>query len=99
MANLPIFQTNNKDFLLFQNSWKAAILPILNNNINQGILIENVELAIGSNAINHLLGRMQQGWMIADVNAGAVIYRSAAFNNKTLTLTSDTNCIVSLWMF
>lgn len=96
-ANLPIFQTNNKDLILLQNSWKAAIQPVLSNEINQGILIET-SLSIGNNVINHLLGRKPNGWILADVDGAAVIYRSAAFNNLTLTLNSDAAVNVRLWV-
>lgn len=98
MANLPIFQTGDTNLQLLQNSWKAAILPILNNEINQGILIA-ADLVMGDNVINHLLQRKPQGWIIADIEGTAVIYRSAAFNNLTLTLNSDADVPVKLWIF
>lgn len=97
-ANLPIFQTGDKNLQLLQSSWKAAIQPVLNNDINQGLLIE-ARLSIGDNTINHLLGRKPNGWFIADVDGAAVIYRSAAMNNLTLTLNSDAIVNIKLWVF
>jgi hypothetical protein len=99
MTNLPIFQDPNKNFMLHQTSWKAAILPVMNNEINQGILLTNIPLINGATTINHLLSRKQQGWMIADVNAAATIYRSQPLNDKTLTLTSNAACLISIWVF
>lgn len=99
MNNLPIFKDQNQNFMLHQTSWKAAILPVLNNEINQGILLENITITTGINVINHLLGRKQIGWIITDKNSNANLYRSVELNNKTLTLTSDANSIISLWVF
>lgn len=98
MSNLPIFQTTDKNIQLLQSSWKAAIQPILNNDINQGILIE-ANLSIGDNTINHLLGRKPNGWFIADIDGAADIYRSAAMNNLTLTLNSSAIVTIKLWVF
>jgi hypothetical protein len=89
MNNLPIFQDPNKNFML----------PVMNNEINQGILLTNIPLINGATTINHLLSRKQQGWMIADVNAAATIYRSQPLNDKTLTLTSNAACLISIWVF
>jgi hypothetical protein len=99
MTNLPIFQTKDKSFALMQQSWKAAITPVIQNELNQGLPIQNIELAIGDNVINHLLSRKQLGWMITDIDGSAVIFRSAALNDKTLTLNSTAAVIVNLWVF
>lgn len=99
MTNLPIFKDPNKNIMLMQTSWKAAITPIINNEINQGILLINVPLINGVTVVNHLLGRKMQGWMLADVDASASIYRSQPLNDKTLTLTSNAACNVALWVF
>ena len=82
-----------------QTKWKAAITPVINNEINQGSLIEGVALINGATVINHLLGRQMVGWMIVDINAAATVYRSAGLNDKTLTLTSDAIAIASVWDF
>ncbi len=46
MTNLPIFQTPDRTLSLLQTSWKAALTPILQNEINQGLLI-SADLIIG----------------------------------------------------
>lgn len=99
MNRLPIFQDPNKNFMLHQTSWDAAISPVLNNEINQGMQLTNISLSIGANKINHLLSRKQIGWIITDLNANANIYRSEPLNDKTLVLTSDSNCIISVWVY
>lgn len=97
-APLPIFQTDNQTIQLMQYSWKAAITPVLNSPINQGILLSNIQLTAGSNTINHLLGRKMVGWILTDKDGNATIYRSEPLNNKTLTLTTDIDCMISLWV-
>ena len=42
---------------------------------------------------------MQQGWIISDQSAAASIYRSAAFNDLTLTLTSSAPCTINLVVY
>lgn len=98
---LPIFKDNlaNSPFMLMQTSWKSQLDPVLANPVISGIQLNNVLLATGVTSINHLLGRMMQGWFITDQNASAAIYRSLAFNAKTLTLTSSAPVTVSLWVY
>jgi hypothetical protein len=79
--------------------WKSLLDPILQNPLNNVSILKNVSLVTGTNTINHLLGRVQQGWFFTDIDAAATIYRSAAFNDKTLTLTSSGNCTVSIGVF
>lgn len=99
MTNLPIFQDPNKNLMLLQTSWKAAITPVIQNEINQGLLLTNINLINGVTVINHMLSRNMQGWMLADINAAATVYRSAPLNAVTLTLTSNAACVCSLWVF
>lgn len=79
--------------------WKSLLDPILQNPLNNVSILKNVSLVTGTNTINHLLGRVQQGWFLTDIDAAATIYRSADFNDKTLTLTSSANCVVSIGVF
>lgn len=99
VISLPIFQSNSKDFLLFQNSWQAQLNPLLNNPLVDGIFLKAIQLNSGKNVINHLLGRVQQGWIITDINASSVIYRSAPFNSQTLTLMSGGTAVVNIYVF
>lgn len=96
---LPKFQTEDKDFQLMQTSWSAQLDPMLGNPSLKTLLLKDVSLSIGANVINHRLGRVPQGWRIADIDGAAQVYRSAAFNLLTLTLTSDAEVIISLEVF
>ena len=84
---------------LAQTKWASALDPVLRNLLIQGVLISNVNIKTGVNVINTLLGRKQIGYIITDINAAAMIYRSAPLNNLTLTLTSDADCVISLWVY
>jgi hypothetical protein len=85
---------------LMQVAWAKEIDPMLNSIlIRGGLHITNIEIKTGVNVINHLLNRKQLGYIITDINDSAILYRSKPFNNKTLTITSDKDCTVSLWVF
>lgn len=84
---------------LAQDRWATELDPLLKNPLNQGVMIPNVSLINGVTVINHRLGRKQVGYIITDINAAAIIYRSQALNDLTLTLTSNAACQISIWCF
>lgn len=79
--------------------WAQSLNPILANPLNQVQILENISLINGNNIINHKLGRSQQGWFLTDLQAPAIIYRSAPFNSSTLTLISNVTVIVNIGVF
>jgi hypothetical protein len=84
---------------LMQTQWAQELNPIIRNQLLQGILLQNITIKSGVNVINHKLGRKQIGYIIADIDSPAVIYRSQPLNALTLTLTSDANANISVWVF
>lgn len=92
---LPINLTDS----LQQTRWKSILDPLLANPLNNISVLENVSLTTGANTINHLLGRMMQGWLILDIDGAATIYRSEPMSDITLTLTSSANVTVNLGVF
>lgn len=84
---------------LAQTRWSSILSPIVDNPMNNGLLLTGVKLISGVTVVNHLLGRQMQGWIITDINAAATIYRSAPFNNLTLTLTSNAAVTLNLEVF
>lgn len=97
---LPSYQGGDQPFQLMQSTWSAQINPVLANPIVNGLQIDSVTISSGSpTVINHLLSRMQQGWMVVDQNAPAKIARIAPLNSKTLTLSSDASVTISLWVY
>lgn len=100
MAGIPIVKTGNQAIDLYQTRVKSLLDPVLASQLLSGNLLTNIQLSATSPTnINHKLGRMQVGWMLADQNAQARIYRSRPLNAHTLTLSSDANVVVSLWTF
>lgn len=97
---LPVYSNDDQAFQLMQSNWAAQLNPLMANPILKGLQIDNVTVASGSPAvINHLLSRMQQGWLLVDQNAPAKIARIAPLNSKTLTLSSDASVTISLWVY
>lgn len=102
MATLPQFQSTDKDFQLMQNSWASKINPVISNPANNSNLLTGIELVIGSNLINHRLGRKLQGWIVVGINGAAQIYDQQADNRSpqlTLILVSDADVTVNLEVF
>lgn len=99
MAALPIFQSENRDLTLLQTNWAASLNPLLSNPLSSGLFLKSVALANGVTVINHLLGRMPQGWIVSDISGAATVYRSAVFTKLTLTLTSSAAVTVNLYVF
>lgn len=73
--------------------------PVLANPMTNMSILTGVKLINGETQIAHKLGEMQQGWVILDVNGAAAIYRSHAFNNAYLYLTSNAAVVVNLGVF
>lgn len=84
---------------LMLTNWATQLDPLIKSPINQGNLVTNVKIKTGVNVINHKLSRKQVGYFIADITGPALLYRTADFNNLTLTLTSTGDCMISLWVF
>jgi hypothetical protein len=99
---LPIFHTEDKDLSMMQTKWASVINPLLSTEIVNGNLLENISLKVGTNVINHLLGRKLIGWMIVGINGIANIYDAQANNQtpqNTLILISDAAVTVKVWCF
>lgn len=81
-----------------QTRWASQLNPLLANPVNTLLFMDAV-LVTGVNVLNHRLGKNQQGWIITDIQGIATIYRSAPFNDKTLTLTSSADVTLTLGVF
>lgn len=85
---------------LANTRWASIINPVLaipflsGNQLNTIMLVANTP-----KAINHLLQRMQQGWIITDNTANCAVWRTQPLNDLTLTLESNANTTISLWVF
>ncbi len=95
MPNLPQKLNWNQA----ETKWAGTLNPIINSPLTNPLILKGISIKAGDNVINHLLGATQQGWIISDIDSPVTLYRSAAFNNKTLTLTSSGSATINLVVF
>lgn len=100
---LPRFQSDSREFVQMQSVWASAIDPVLNQPLNSGILLENVNLVSGDNNINHKLGRKLIGWIVVRMQGVFVqLYDKQNTNqmpDKILVLNSSGTGVVNLLVF
>lgn len=85
---------------LARERWASEINPVLAFPMLSGIQINSIILeAMIPKAINHLLGRIPMGWFVVDNNASSVIWRTEPFTTKTITLESDDDTTISLFIY
>jgi hypothetical protein len=85
-----------------QTSWASQLNPLLNLPLNNGIVLENIQLASGSNTINHKLGRNLNGWFITRQRSAATIYDTQDSNpnpSQTLVLNASAGVTVNIFVF
>jgi len=86
-------------FPLMLTKWSGILNPLIANPLNGVAILPEQKLSAGVNTFNHLLGRKQQGWVILDIQGPATVYRSAPFNNTSLTLTSSADVTITLGVY
>lgn len=96
---LPLFKDNNQTMQLLQTKWKSILDPIIGAPQNNSNVIGPLALINGVTVVNHKLGRTPQGWRLVDMDASAIVYRSASFNDLTLSLTSNAAVNVKIEVF
>ncbi len=97
---LPIFKDDHQPFQLMQSKWAGELNPILAVPLLSGHQLKGISLVASTpQAINTLLGRKQQGYLITNQDANAVIWRTQDLNSLTLTLESSANVTLDLWVY
>ncbi len=92
--------SSNLPWELASNKWATTLNVLLGEPILQGYQLDNIVLISGvTQQINHLLQRQQQGWFIVDQNAAASVFRTSPFNRLTLSLQSNANVTISIWVY
>lgn len=97
--SLPIFKSDDRELMLLQTKWTSELNPVLALPLNSPSILKNISVSTGVNVINHKLGRNPIGYLLIDSNAAITLYRSAAFNDLTLTLTSSGSAQIALMVF
>lgn len=101
MAKFVKINVNDKDLSRVQDNVAQAFTDVATPLI-QAIVLPNVVLAVGSNSINHTLGRKLLGWSIMRRRADASIHDTQDSNgtpDRTLTLVSSAAATVDLLVF
>jgi hypothetical protein len=99
MALLPTFIFSESVLSRLQTQWKAILDPVIANPTTNPTLLKNIVLKTGVNTINHNLQAIQQGWVVTDINAAITLYRSAPYNDLTLTLVASAPATISLLVY
>lgn len=102
MNKLPIFKSDDEQFMLHQTKWSSVLNPVLSIPLNDGQILPSVSLVAGTNVINHRLGRKLTGWIITRLRAAATVSDTQDSNpnpQQTLYLTSSINVVVDLFVF
>jgi Tfp pilus assembly protein PilN len=85
---------------LAQTKWSSTLNPFLAMPIFNGNMVTGINLLANKpQAINHLLGRMPQGWILTDNTANTVVWRTQDFNQFSITLEATANTTISIWVF
>lgn len=84
---------------LAQTLWAQTLNPVLANPTTNMAILKNVTLVAGNNAIPHLLQKIQQGWILTDLQGVSSIYRNKPFDKVYLYLNSSAAVIVNIGVF
>lgn len=85
-----------------QDNVENALAPIFSKEIVNGILLTDIRLIVGTNKIDHGLGRDLRGWIIVGRNSAGTVYDLQAANklkSTLLVLQSDSFMTINLWCF
>jgi hypothetical protein len=90
----------NLPYELMLTQWAYKINPYISNPIVLGRAINSIFLSANTpTTIPIGLNRMQQGWFLIDNNADCRVWRTEALNAQTLTLESNADTTISIWVF
>lgn len=100
---LPIMLTNNQQVNSMQTLWSTQLNPVIMNPIVNGLQLTGISLVVGSNVVNHKLGRKLQGWIVTRMADGFTQLYDTQNSNRnpelTLTLNSSAAITVDLWVY
>lgn len=85
-----------------QDNVGKTVDQVVANPILNGQLLTGITLAVGSNIINHKLGRILLGWLPVRLRASATLYDTQDSNATpalTLLVTSSAVVVADFWVF
>lgn len=97
-------QLNTPDRVLgqIQDNIARSVNPALAKPVLDSVILNNVSLVSGDNAVSHTLGRKLVGWCVIRLRSAATIYDKQDSNTTpeaTLTLNASTGVTVDLLCF
>jgi hypothetical protein len=96
------FNTSSEELNRVQDNLVRTLAPIFTNPILNYTLLSEVQLVVGTNTINHKLGRPLIGWIVTRKRSAAEIYDTQDSNlspQNSLLLMSDAIVTVDLYCF
>ena len=101
-VKVALVQTPDRMINQLQSNIVTPLNNLLENKIVNNNILKNIPLIVGSNTINHLLGRELLGWFIIRKRGLGNIYDTQDTNKNpqtTLELVSDAVVTVDLMVF
>lgn len=102
MPKLQRIQTGDRVLNMIQDNVSNILDPYSSKEILQGQILQNVDLASGSNNVAHKLGRKPIGWFLVRRRSTAVIYDTQDTNPDSalfLRLVASAETTVDLYVF
>ena len=86
-----------------QDHVESVIDPVLNSAIIDGVIVEDVDLVVGSfTSVEHKLGRKPRGYLVIRKSAAETVYEDVGdYDNRKLfiKLRASGSVTVNLWVF
>ena len=86
-----------------QDHVESVIDPVLNSAIIDGVIVEDVDLVVGSfTSVEHKLGRKPRGYLVIRKSAAQTVYEDVGdYDNRKLfiKLRASGTVTVNLWVF
>lgn len=85
---------------LAQTRWAGTLNPLLKNPLVNGFMLDPINLTASIlTPVNHLLQRMPYGWIIVNNTAEAIIWSPRPFTMTTISLESNADTTVTIYVF
>lgn len=87
---------------LASDRWATILNPFISNPSNNSSILKNISLVMGTNVINHRLGRSLQGWNPTRIRSSVTLYDLQDINQTpqlTLILVASAPSVIDLQVF
>lgn len=76
--------------------------PLLDGQLIEDVTVTKPPGSFADTVVAHGLGRAVKGFIVVKKSAAAAIFESSTLNNQknnSIILSTNTSCVVSLWVF